>query len=104
MAAVNPACSGSHQASACSSEANSSGWTVAGTGSSVSLAAAAALLGEDEDAVADALDVLVDAHLLELRAPDRYRFHDLLRVYAAERARTQETEQTREAAVIRVLA
>jgi tetratricopeptide (TPR) repeat protein len=74
------------------------------TGSSVSLPAAAALLGEPEDAVADALDVLVDAHLLELRAPDRYRFHDLLRVYAAERARTQETEQACEAAVIRVLA
>jgi tetratricopeptide (TPR) repeat protein len=73
------------------------------TGSSVSLPAAAALLGEHEDTVADALDVLVDAHLLELRAPDRYRFHDLLRVYAAERARTQETEQARETAIIRVL-
>ena len=73
------------------------------TGSSVSLAAAAALLGEDEDAVADALDVLVDAHLLELRAPDRYRFHDLLRVYAADRARTQETEEAQAAAITRVL-
>jgi len=73
------------------------------TGSSVSLAAASALLGEDEDAVADALDVLVDAHLLESRAADRYRFHDLLRVYAADRARTQETEQVQEAAIIRVL-
>ena len=28
----------------------------------------------------------MDAHLLESAAPDRYRFHDLLRVYAAERA------------------
>jgi len=73
------------------------------TGSSVSLVAAAALLGEDEDAVADALDVLVDAHLLELRAPDRYRFHDLLRVYAADRARTQETEEAQAAAITRVL-
>jgi tetratricopeptide (TPR) repeat protein/transcriptional regulator with XRE-family HTH domain len=73
------------------------------TGSSVSLPAAAALLGEDEDAVADALDVLADAHLLELRAPDRYRFHDLLRVYAADRARNQETEQDRAAAITRLL-
>ncbi len=73
------------------------------TGSSVSLAAAAALVGEEQDAVADALDVLVDAHLLESRASDRYRFHDLLRVYAADRARTQETEEVRSAAVIRVL-
>jgi DNA-binding SARP family transcriptional activator len=73
------------------------------TGSSVSLAAAAALLGEDDYAVADALDVLVDAHLLESRASDRYRFHDLLRVYAADRARTQETEQVQQAAITRLL-
>jgi DNA-binding SARP family transcriptional activator len=73
------------------------------TGRSVSLAAAAALLGEEEDAVADALDVLVDAHLLESPAPDRYRFHDLLRVYAADRARTQETEEVQQAAITRLL-
>jgi tetratricopeptide (TPR) repeat protein len=73
------------------------------TGRSVSLAAAAALLGEDEDPVADALDVLVDANLLESRAPDRYRFHDLLRVYAADRARTQETEEVQQAAIARLL-
>jgi tetratricopeptide (TPR) repeat protein len=65
--------------------------------------AASALLGEEEYAVADALDVLVDAHLLETRALDQYRFHDLLRVYAADRARTQETEQDRQAAVSRLL-
>jgi DNA-binding SARP family transcriptional activator len=74
------------------------------TGPSFSLAAAAALVGEPDDAAADALDVLVDAHLLESPGPDRYRFHDLLRVYAADRARTQEAEQDRAAAVGRVLA
>ncbi len=73
------------------------------TGSSFSLSAASALLGDGEDAVADALDVLVDAHLLESRAPDRYRFHDLLRVYAADRARTQETEEAQQAAITRLL-
>ena len=73
------------------------------TGTSFSLAAASALLGEDEDAVTDALDVLVDAHLLETRAPDRYRFHDLLRVYAADRARTQETEEAQQAAITQLL-
>jgi DNA-binding SARP family transcriptional activator len=73
------------------------------TGPSFSLAAAAALFGEPEDAAADALDVLVDAHLLESPAADRYRFHDLLRVYAADRARTQETEADRAAAIDRVL-
>jgi tetratricopeptide (TPR) repeat protein/transcriptional regulator with XRE-family HTH domain len=74
------------------------------TGPSASLSAACALLGEPEDAVADALDVLVDAHLLESPAPDRYRFHDLLRVYAADRAMTQEDEADRHAAIARVLA
>jgi tetratricopeptide (TPR) repeat protein/transcriptional regulator with XRE-family HTH domain len=73
------------------------------TGPSFSLSAAAALLGEPEDAVTDALEVLVDAHLLESPEPDRYRFHDLLRVYAADRARTQETEQDRTAAITRLL-
>jgi len=73
------------------------------TGPSVSLPAAAALLGEEEDIVADALDVLVDAHLLESPEPDRYRFHDLLRVYAADRARTQEPEDDRLAAITRLL-
>jgi len=74
------------------------------TGPSISLPAAAALLGETEYATADALDVLVDARLLESPVPDRYRFHDLLRVYAADRARIQETEQDRMAAITRVLA
>jgi DNA-binding SARP family transcriptional activator len=73
------------------------------TGPSVSLPAAAALLGEPEDGVAGALDVLFDAHLLESPEPDRYRFHDLLRVYAADRARTEEAEQDRTAAITRVL-
>ena len=73
------------------------------TGPSISLAAAAALLGEAEDATAGALDTLFDAHLVESPEPDRYRFHDLLRVYAADRARTQETEPDRTAAVTRLL-
>ena len=73
------------------------------TGPTISLPAAAALLGEAEEAAADALDVLFDAHLLESPEPDRYRFHDLLRVYAADRARTGETEQDRAAAISRVL-
>jgi len=73
------------------------------TGPSFSLAAAAALLGEPDDTAAGALDVLVDAHLMESPGPDRYRFHDLLRVYAADRARTQESEADQAAAIARVL-
>lgn len=73
------------------------------TGPSISLAAAAALLGKAEGATSDALEVLVDARLLESPEPDRYRFHDLLSVYAADRARSKETEQDRTAAITRLL-
>jgi DNA-binding SARP family transcriptional activator len=73
------------------------------TGPWISLPAAAALLGEPGGSVAGALDLLVDAHLLESPEPDRYRFHDLLRVYAADRAYTQESGPAREAAIARVL-
>ena len=55
-------------------------------GATISSAAAAALFGTPGYSAEDALEVLVDTHLLESTAPDRYRFHDLLRVYAAERA------------------
>jgi tetratricopeptide (TPR) repeat protein len=66
-------------------------------GSSIGLPAAAALIGRPEDAVADALEVLVDAHLLECPAPERYRLHDLLRAYAAERAQADEPQAAEEA-------
>ncbi|HEX3753074.1 MAG TPA: BTAD domain-containing putative transcriptional regulator [Streptosporangiaceae bacterium] len=60
---------------------------------SIGLSAAAALLGEPEAGVADALEFLVDTHLLESPAPDQYRFHDLLRVYAAERGMADEPKE-----------
>ena len=60
----------------------------------ISQAAAAALVGAPEDDIADALETLVDANLLESPAPDWYRFHDLLRVYATERAQAEESEAT----------
>jgi DNA-binding SARP family transcriptional activator len=72
-------------------------------GSSISLAAAAAVLGEPEESVADALEVLVDAQLLQEPAADRYRFHDLLKAYAAERAVAEEAQEARAAAVRRVV-
>jgi DNA-binding SARP family transcriptional activator len=74
------------------------------TGPSIGLPAAAGLLGEPELATADALDVLVDAHLLESPDPEQYRFHDLLRVYAADRALTEEAEADRREAITRALA
>jgi DNA-binding SARP family transcriptional activator len=72
-------------------------------GPSIELHAAAALIGEPEGPVADALEGLVDAHLLESPAPDRYRLHDLLHAYAAERAQADEPPQAIEDAVHRLL-
>ncbi len=72
-------------------------------GPSVSAAAAAALFGTAENLATDALEALVDARLLESTSADRYKFHDLLRVYAAERAMAEESETDRVTAVGRLL-
>ncbi|WP_216895788.1 ATP-binding protein [Nocardia alni] len=49
------------------------------------------------------LDVLAGAHLIEQHAPDRYRFHDLLRAYALDQSAAAETPEARAAARRRVL-
>jgi DNA-binding SARP family transcriptional activator len=72
-------------------------------GTSIGLQAAAALLGEPGDDVAEMLESLVDVNLLESPAPDWYRFHDLLKVYAIERAEADEPEDVRDEAVRRLL-
>jgi DNA-binding SARP family transcriptional activator len=72
-------------------------------GPSIGLQAAAALVGQPEPRVAEALEILVDAHLLESSTPDRYHFHDLLRDYAEERALLDEPPQVIDDAVQRVL-
>jgi DNA-binding SARP family transcriptional activator len=72
-------------------------------GPSISSAAAAALFGTTEDLATDALETLVDAHLLESTSPDRYKFHDLLRVYSSERAAADLSAQVRDAAMARLL-
>jgi tetratricopeptide (TPR) repeat protein len=73
------------------------------TGPSIAALAAAALAGQPGHDVAEALEVLVDAHLLATPEPDVYRFHDLLRVYAANLAGAVETGQDRLAAITRLL-
>jgi tetratricopeptide (TPR) repeat protein len=45
------------------------------------------------------LERLVDAQLLESPIPGRYRFHDLLRLFARERAQEQESLPARDAAI-----
>jgi DNA-binding SARP family transcriptional activator/tetratricopeptide (TPR) repeat protein len=72
-------------------------------GQRISLPAAAALTGEPEEDLAGALEALVDANLLESPEPDWYQLHDLLRLFAAERAQAEETQEARLGAVTRLL-
>jgi DNA-binding SARP family transcriptional activator len=67
---------------------------------------AAALLDVSQARAEELVDTLVDRHLLEMTGPDasgrsRYRFHDLLRIYAREVLATQEPEADRLAALVR---
>jgi DNA-binding SARP family transcriptional activator/tetratricopeptide (TPR) repeat protein len=64
---------------------------------------AAALCDTSLDQAGRLLEELVDAHLLQEPAPDRYRFHDLLRHHAEALARQTEPDAVRRAAVGRVL-
>ncbi|GAA2907159.1 BTAD domain-containing putative transcriptional regulator [Streptosporangium fragile] len=70
--------------------------------------AGAALLDIDDLEAEDLIDQLVDAQLLEVAGRDgadqvRYRFHDLVRLYARERAHAEEPAEDRLAAVTRAL-
>lgn len=51
----------------------------------------------------DPLGQLVEANLLEELPEDRFRFHDLLRLHARERARTDESETARRYTVLSML-
>ncbi|MFF1921926.1 BTAD domain-containing putative transcriptional regulator [Streptomyces sp. NPDC058221] len=73
-------------------------------GPDISLAAAAALLNLDLHTAEDLLEALVDTSLLESAAPGRYRYHDLVRLYARSCAeRDEEPPQERESALSRLL-
>ncbi|MET8676093.1 NB-ARC domain-containing protein [Streptomyces sp. NPDC004647] len=74
-------------------------------GPDLSLAAAAAVLDRPhEDLASEALlESLVDVSLLESAGPGRYRYHDLLRLYARHRAAAEDTDGEREAALSRLL-
>ncbi|MBE1583930.1 AfsR/SARP family transcriptional regulator [Nonomuraea angiospora] len=62
-------------------------------GPDVTVAAAAAVTGLPRDAARASLRALAAAHLLEHHITDRYRFHDLVRLYAvAEAGRDSERE------------
>ncbi|MFH9606120.1 AfsR/SARP family transcriptional regulator [Streptomyces sp. NPDC017448] len=72
-------------------------------GPDISLAAAAALLDRDPHTVEDLLEALVDTSLVESAAPGRYRYHDLVRLYARACAERDEEPAAREAALSRLL-
>jgi tetratricopeptide (TPR) repeat protein len=72
-------------------------------GLDISLPAAAALTELTPTQVRPLLEGLTGVHLLEETSRGRYRFHDLLRVYAAERAAVEETDHTRASALQRML-
>jgi tetratricopeptide (TPR) repeat protein len=72
-------------------------------GPHISVGAAAALIGAPAPQARRLLDRLVGVHLVEGIAPDQYRIHDLLRVYAAERANAEEPDAQRRSATLRML-
>jgi DNA-binding SARP family transcriptional activator len=72
-------------------------------GPDVSLDAAAALLDCDHEAAEAVVESLVDASLLESASRGRYRFHNLVRLFARDRAEREDRGATREAALTRLL-
>ncbi|MET9802611.1 BTAD domain-containing putative transcriptional regulator [Streptomyces sp. NPDC006368] len=73
-------------------------------GPDISLAAAAAILDLPLHAAEDLLESLVDTSLLESAAPGRYRYHDLVRLYARACAeRDERSPSERESALSRLL-
>ncbi|MCG5217809.1 BTAD domain-containing putative transcriptional regulator [Streptosporangium soli] len=72
-------------------------------GPDTGLFAAAALAGLPEGTAAGLLDRLVESQLVEEHVPGRYRLHDLLCLFARERAGAEESARSRKQAVERVL-
>ncbi|MFI6492250.1 BTAD domain-containing putative transcriptional regulator [Streptomyces sp. NPDC050564] len=73
-------------------------------GPDISLAAAAAVLDLPVEDTEDLLESLVDTSLLESAAPGRYRYHDLVRLYARACAeRDEQPPSERDAAMSRLL-
>ncbi|MEV3936762.1 tetratricopeptide repeat protein [Glycomyces sp. NPDC049804] len=72
-------------------------------GDDVDAHAAAALCAVDEERASAMLESLVEVHLVETRAPGRYRMHDLVRLFATRLAELEETEDDRNAALARML-
>jgi DNA-binding SARP family transcriptional activator len=72
-------------------------------GPDISVPAAASLAAVDEPEARRLLSELARDHLVTEHGPGRYAFHDLLRVYAASKARDCDSQPDRDAAIGRVL-
>jgi tetratricopeptide (TPR) repeat protein/transcriptional regulator with XRE-family HTH domain len=72
-------------------------------GPDIAVPAAASLAGTDEPAARRLLRDLDRAHLITEHVPGRYAFHDLLRVYATDQAKANDSEPGRREAIGRVL-
>ncbi|TMR24190.1 tetratricopeptide repeat protein [Nonomuraea turkmeniaca] len=72
-------------------------------GPGISIGAAAAVLAMSAFEAEDVLESLVDASLLEAPAPGRYRFHDLLKLFARRELEKTERPQARTLALRRLL-
>jgi tetratricopeptide (TPR) repeat protein len=73
------------------------------TGPDIGVPAAAAVAGIDNGEAGRLLGQLAGAHLIEESLPGRYRLHDLLRAYAAERLQADENPESRRSALRRML-
>jgi tetratricopeptide (TPR) repeat protein len=72
-------------------------------GPDVAAGIVATLSGVSPEEAERSLERLLDAQLLETPAPDRYRLHDLLRLFAQERVQEEESEETRTDALKRAI-
>ncbi|HEY3872536.1 MAG TPA: BTAD domain-containing putative transcriptional regulator [Actinocrinis sp.] len=82
--------------------AAASGLLASAPGPDISLAAAANLLARPATAVRTLIRELERAYLIHEHAPGRYRTHDLVRLYAATRAASDQPAADRQAALRRV--
>jgi tetratricopeptide (TPR) repeat protein len=72
-------------------------------GATICLPAVAAMAGVSQAQARRAADGLTAAHLIREVASERFAFHDLIRIFAGERLRTEEGQGEQDAALVRLL-
>ncbi|MEU4196951.1 BTAD domain-containing putative transcriptional regulator [Kribbella sp. NPDC026611] len=72
-------------------------------GVEVEAAAAAAMIGRSTEETSGLLEKLLDAHLLSEPAPDRFRFHPLVRIHAAALSARNDPSEARSAVLVRLI-